>query len=128
MTLESSEAQKSFLVSSSSCHAALPLFVRLMRTKHKMILKIIFYSPEFNRSIIVSKWTSMTKKIDEFLRHWKIGERIFCGSISVQVSLSNKKSCGLAGRTASLWFCFGLRSACKITCIQFKRIVFELDF
>ena len=27
----------------------------------------------------------MTKKIDQFLRHWIIGERIFCGSLSVQV-------------------------------------------
>ena len=34
---------------------ALPLFVRPMMTKNKMILKIIFYPPEFNRYIFVSR-------------------------------------------------------------------------
>ena len=33
----------------------LPLFVTPMMAKRKMILRIIFYSPEFNRSIIISK-------------------------------------------------------------------------
>ena len=52
-----------FLVSSSSCHAFLPLFVRPMMTIQEMFLKIVFDSPEFNRSIIVSSNTSMTKKL-----------------------------------------------------------------
>ena len=62
MTLKSSEVQDcpwwigtilvSFLVSSSSCHAFLPLVVRSMMTIQKMFLKIVFDSPEFNRSII----------------------------------------------------------------------------
>ena len=48
----------------------------------------------------------MTKKIDQFLRHWIIGERIFCGSISVQVlspigivlvdELTELRPCGFA--------------------------------
>ena len=48
----------------------------------------------------------MTKKIDKFLRHWIIGERIFCGSISVQVlatiniilvdELAESRLCGFA--------------------------------
>ena len=48
----------------------------------------------------------MTKKIDQFLRHWKIGERIFCGSISVQIlspigivladELAESRLCGFA--------------------------------
>ena len=65
MTLRSSEVQDcswristilvSFLVSFSSCHAPLPLIVRPLRTVWEMFLKIIFHSPEMNRSIIVSR-------------------------------------------------------------------------
>ena len=44
----------SFLVSSSSCHGFLPLVVRPMMTIQEMFLKIVFDSPEFNRSIIFS--------------------------------------------------------------------------
>ena len=60
MALESSEVQDfswristilvSFLVfSSSSCHALPPLLVRPIMTIQEMVLRIIFYSPEFNR-------------------------------------------------------------------------------
>ena len=46
-----------------------------------------------------------------------------------QKSFSNKKSsCGKASKLSSLWFCFGLWSACKITRIQFQRIFFKLHF
>ena len=41
--------------SSSSCHAALPRFIRPMLRSLKIVLKIIFSSPEFNRSIFFSK-------------------------------------------------------------------------
>ena len=44
-----------FLFSSSFCHAALPLVVRPMMTIQEIFLKIVFDSPEFNRSIIVSR-------------------------------------------------------------------------
>ena len=64
MALKSSELQDcswwistvlvSLLVSSSSCHAFLPLFVRPMMTIQEVFLKIVFDSPEFNRSIIFS--------------------------------------------------------------------------
>ena len=37
-------------------------------------------------------------------------------------------SCGTARMFSSLWFCFGLWSACKILRIQFQRIFFELHF
>ena len=57
-----------------------------------MVLKITFQSPEFNRSIIFSKETSMTKKIDQFLRHWIIGERIFLWFNISPRSLPNRYS------------------------------------
>ena len=41
-----------YVLVSSSCHGALPLLIRPMLRIHKMVPKIIFYSPEFNRSII----------------------------------------------------------------------------
>ena len=42
-------------VSSSSFQAALPIIIKPMMTIQEISLKIVFYSPEFNRSIIVSK-------------------------------------------------------------------------
>ena len=41
---------KTFLVSSACCHALLPLGVRPMMTVREIFLKIVFDSPEFNRS------------------------------------------------------------------------------
>ena len=112
---------------SSSCHAFLPLFVRPMKTKEEMILKIIFHSQEFNRSIIVSTSTTMTKKMNQFLRHFMIGDWTFSWVNIGPNSFHNRKSsCGWAGRIPSLWFCFGPWSACKIFGIQFLRILFEL--
>ena len=61
----------------------------------------------------------MTKKIDQFLRHWMIWERMFSWFNISPSSLHNRySSCGWAGRISSLWFCFGLWSARKSTCIQ----------
>ena len=139
MTLESSEVQncswrirtklKSFLASSSSCHAAPPLYIRPMMSEYKMILKMIFYSPENNRSIIFSGKTSMTKKMNQFLWHWKIGTRIILWFNICPSSFPNRySSWGWAGRKTSLWFCFGLWSACKSKYIRFQRKVFELHF
>ena len=90
--------------------------------------RLSFYSPDFNRSIIVSRYTSMTKKkMNQFLRHWIIGGRIISWFNIGPSSFSNwYSSCGWASRIVSLWFCFGLHSACKITCIQFLRTFFEL--
>ena len=126
MTLKSSEVQDyswnistvlvSFLVSSSSFHGFLPLTVRPMMTTREMFLKIFFDSPAFHCSIIFSKhMLSMTKKIDQFLRYFIIGEWIFFGFNIGPTSFPNGYSfCGWVGRFSSLWFCFGLWSACKI--------------
>ena len=93
----------------------------------KRILKMIFYSPEFNRSIIVSRQASMTKKMDQFLRHWIIGKGMFSWFNISPSSFPNKYySLGLADRSTSLWIRYSLSSACKVSCIQFYRIFFEL--
>ena len=69
----------------------------------------------------------MTKKIDQFLRHWIIGGRIILWLSIGPSSFPYRYSfCGWAGRNTSLWFCFSLWSARKSTCIRFQRIVFEL--
>ena len=44
-----------FLFLPPSCNCAFPLSIRTMRM-HKLVPKIIFPSPEFNRSIIFSMW------------------------------------------------------------------------
>ena len=71
---------------------------------------------------------SMTKKIDQFLRHWKIGKRKLWFNISPSPSSNRYSSRGWAGRVTGLCLCFGVWSACKITCIQFQRIFIELNF
>ena len=124
---ESEQYWNIFFCFSSSCHAALSLFVRSMLTIQKKILKMIFNSPEFNRSIIVSRQTSMTKKMDQFLRHWIIGEGMFSWFNISPSSFPNRYcSLGWADRSTSLWICYSLWSACKVSCIQFYRIFFEL--
>ena len=75
----------SFLVSSSSCNAFQPLVVRPMMTMLEMFLKIVFNSPEFNRAIVFFSYCCMSKKMDQFLRHWNIGYDCFPGLTSVQV-------------------------------------------
>ena len=83
----------------------------------------IFCSPEFDRSIIFSRYTPMTKKIDQFLGHWVIGERTFLWFNISRTSLLNRySSCGWAVRNTSLWFCLRLWSTRKSTCIRFQRI------
>ena len=42
----------------SSCHAVLPLFVRPMMATGNVSEDYLYY-PEFNRSIVVSRWASM---------------------------------------------------------------------
>ena len=112
---------ESVLVSSSSCHAFLPLAVRPVMTTREMFLKILFNSPELNCSVIFSKYLFvMTKKMNQFLRHIIIGDWIFSWFNISPISFSNRYgSCGWAGRISSLWFCFGLWSARKSTCVQF---------
>ena len=71
----------------------------------------------------------MTKKMNKFLRHWIIGGRIFSWFNIGPNSFTNMySSCRRPSRFSSLWFRFGLWSACKITRIQFQRIFFELHF
>ena len=106
------------------------LVVRPMRTVREMFLKIRFNSPELNRSIIFSMYLiAMTKKMNQFLRYFIIGERIFPWFNIGPRSFPNRNgSWGRAGRFSFLWFCFGLWSVCKILRIQFTRIFFELNF
>ena len=123
MTLKSSEVSNcswristvlvSFLVS-SSCHAPLPLVVRPMKTVREMFL---------NRSIS-SRCTCFP-----WPRRWIIGEWIFTWfNISPNSSPNRNCSWGEAGKFSSLWFSFGLWSACKILPTQFERKLFELNF
>ena len=71
----------------------------------------------------------MPKKINQFLRHGIVGERIILwlniGPSSLSIRYS---SCGWASRSTPSWFCFSLWLARKSTCIRFQRIVFELHF
>ena len=121
--------QYSYLVSSSSCHAFLPLFVRPMMTMQEICLMIVFDSPEFSRSIVFSMWSSMTKNMNQFLWYFIIEDWIFSWFDIGPNSFPNRySSCGRTGRFSSLWFRFGLWSACKITRIQFQRTIFELHF
>ena len=67
------------------------------------------------------------RKIDQFLRHWIIGDWIFSWFNIGPSSFPNRySSCGWAGRISSLWFCFGLWSACKRKYIRVQRTIFEL--
>ena len=76
------------------------------------------------KTLIYSRYTSMTVK-NPFLRHfWMFS----CFNIGPSSFTKRYSSCGWAGRFSSLWFCYGLRSACKITRIESKRIFFELHF
>ena len=63
--------------SSSCCQACFPSIVRPMRSLWELILKSFLSSPEMNRPVLFSMHLWMTKKIDYFLRHLTIGERIF---------------------------------------------------
>ena len=140
MTLKTSEVQDyswristrlvNFLVSSSSCHAFLPLAFRPMKAIWEIFLKIIFNSPELNRSTIFSMYLfSMAKKMDKFLWYVKIGEWISTW-FNIGPSSFPYQDCSRwrASRFSSGWFCFGLWSACNVTCIKFQRKFFELHF
>ena len=132
LTLKSSEVKnflswwisrilKYFLVSSASCQACFPLAIWPMRGVHEIFLKIFFYSPELNGSIIFSMhMLSMTKKMNHFLRDYKVGEWVFPWfNIGPSSFLNRNCFWRRAGKFSSLWFCFCLWSACKIFRIQF---------
>ena len=130
MTLKSSEI-KNFswristilksVVASASYLCTLPLVVRPMMTTKKLFLKIVFDSPEFNRSIVFSMWTSMTKKMNWFLRHFIIRDWIFSWFNIGPNSFPNRYGpSGRAGRISSLWFCFGLWSTRKTSAFVFN--------
>ena len=105
-------------------------FVRPMMKVQEMFQKIIFYSPELIRSIIFSRKTSMTKKTNQVLWCFIIGDWIFSWFNIDPTSFTSKYgSCGWAVKAVKiwfLWFSLCLWSACKITCIQSQRIFFEL--
>ena len=118
MALESSEEKNyslrisrilvSFLVSSSSCHAFLPLALRPMRARQKIFLKIFFNSPEMNCSVIFSMhMLSMTKKMNQFLRYFMIGERIFL-RFNIGPSSNLNRNCSWTRAAGSLLCYFAL--------------------
>ena len=117
---------KYFPVSSVSCHCAVPHFIRPLLRVHKIVPKIIFQSPEFNRFIIFSRQIIMTKQSDQLLRHCIIdGRKILWFKIGpIFYPLGTIFAVELA--EMSLSFFFSLWSAREIKCIRFKRTIFEL--
>ena len=140
MTLKSSEIQdyswristllKSFLVSSSSCHACCSSTCRQTNEDNMgNISEIVFSYPAFNCSIIFSMYLfSMRKTMDRFLRYIVIGEWIFAWFNIGPTFLKRKCSWSRTDKFSSSWLFFNLWSACKILRIQFNRIFFELNF
>ena len=69
----------------------------------------------------------MTKKIDQFLRHWIVNGRIILWfNIGPSSFSDGYSSCGWAGRSTSSWSCFSLWSACKSKYIRLQRKFFQL--
>ena len=139
MTLESSEVKnfswristilKSFLVSSSSCHAALPLFIRPMLRIHNMVLKIIFFISRIQSLHHLLEVDYHDEEDWSVSSTLKSRERIFWSFNISPSSFPDRYSfCGWAGRGASLWFYFGLWSARKSKCIRLQRKLFEQNF
>ena len=121
---------KSFLVVLLPCSWCFPLVVRPMRTILEMFLKIFFNSPEFNCSIIFSMYIGLHEEEDESISSilaLSESEVFPWFNISPNSCPNRNCSCGRARRFSSLWFCFGLWSACKILRIQFERIFFDLN-
>ena len=137
MTLKSSEVKnflswqisttlKYFLVASASLHFALPHFIRPMLGVLKIVPKIIFQSPEFNRTIFFSRLLTMTKKSQSFC-HWVSEIRLSSWLNVSPNSLTNRySSCSWASRGRSSWFCFSLWSAWKSKYIRFQCKFFRL--
>ena len=125
MTLKSSEiknflswrvstALKSLIVASASCHIALPHFVRPMLRVLKFVLKIIFQSPELDRSIFFSRWFSVSKKSVYSFCHWvRLIELSSWFNINPCYFKSMYSPWRWASSWRSSWFCFSLGSACK---------------
>ena len=69
----------------------------------------------------------MTKKSTQLFRHWIIDGRIILWfNIGPNSFPNGYSSCGMAGRSTSLWFCVSLWSARKSKYIRFQRTIFEL--
>ena len=104
---------ESFLVSSSSCHAALPLIIRPMLRIQSLhhLLEVESHDEE--------DWSvSLTLK----------SQRVNILVVQYQSKFfpDGYSSCRWGNRSTSLWFCFGLRSARKSKYIRFQRKVLEL--
>ena len=92
-----------------------------MLTIQKILLKIIFCSPEFYHSIVVTRETSVTKKMDQFLRHWIIGERILSWfNISPSSFPHMYSSCGCAGIISFCGFALAFDRHAKSPALNFN--------
>ena len=92
---EEAEQYWNIFLCPSSCLAALPLFVRPMMTIQELFLKIFCLSNQ-----------SLHHCLEVDFHDEEDGSPNKCSS------------CGWPDRISFLWFCFGLWSACKITCIH----------
>ena len=116
--------------SSSCCQTCFPSIVRPMNRSWECILKIFlilqkWIAPSSSRCICC-EWR---RRNVTFFDTSYSEKKYFTGSTSIQFLLSmGNDSRWRASRFSSLWFCFCLRSACKIFCTQFLRIFFELIF
>ena len=91
----------------------------------QMVPKIIFESPEFNRSIFFSKKLNMTKKRTHLCWHWvSDGRMIFKLNISPSSFPDGYSSGWWARRSTPLWFCFSIWSTNKSKYMRFEREFF----
>ena len=135
MTLKSSEIHKltswsiktiliHLLVSSAFRQCTLPHFIRPMLSAQICSEEKILLSPEFNRSIIFSKKTTMTKKSTQFFWHWIIGGRIILWFNIGPSSFSHKNSfSGWAGKNVFVVLLQPLIGSQK-KYIRFQRKIF----
>ena len=101
---------KSSFCSSSCCKEYFPSIVSPMNRLRELVLKVFFYSPEMNRSILFSMYLlRMTKKMNQFLQNFVCRERIFPWfNINPIPSDRRNISWWRLSRFFSLWFCFCL--------------------
>ena len=109
---------KSFLLTSASCHLVLPYIIRPILHMPKSVPKIIYQSPEFDRSIF-SRYFSVSKKSVHSFWHW--------ASLIDLSSLFNINPCSFKNRYNPWWksswrtsrCCFSFGSACNRKCFVF---------